>query len=179
MPRKLIRRWLPEEPIAHDSVMRRWFGPVLDDPNLLHLNRRSVARAFFVGLFCAFLPVPGQTVIAALMALWLRSNLPISLLLLWISNPLTFAPIMVLLYKLGQAVLGNETTAIAFEFTSTWFLNNGTTVYLPMVIGGLISGLCFGGAGYLGIQALWRWKVINNWQERKEQRLLDKQSLGN
>ena len=171
MPRKLIRRWLPDTSKIAANKRTACLGTLLADPNLFHLNRHSVSSAFFIGLFCAFLPIPGQVVVGSLMALWWRSNLPISILLIWISNPITIPPMMILLYKFGQLILGNEARSIAFEFTWTWFAEQGPHVYLPIAIGGVIAGLIFGTLGYISIQLLWRWKVVNNWQARKEKRL--------
>lgn len=171
MPRKLIRRWLPAPGKPDPDKPKTWLGTILDDPYLLHLNRHSVSGAFFIGLFCAFLPIPGQTVLASLMALWLRCNLPISILLIWVSNPITAPPMMILLYKFGQLILGNEPALLAFEFTWSWFIEQGPSVYLPIALGGLIAGLIFGGLGYVSIQLLWRWKVVNNWRARRAKRL--------
>ena len=170
MPRKTIRRWLPTPSKTPDTKVRRWLGPLLDDPNLLHLNRHSVSGAFFIGLFCAFLPIPGQVILASLMAFWLRCNLPISVILIWVSNPVTIPPMMILLYKFGQFILGNDTAILAFEFTWAWFAEQGIAVYLPIALGGVIAGLVVGTLGYFSVQFLWRWKVINNWEARKERR---------
>ena len=62
---------------------------LLLEPELWHLHRRSVGGAFFIGLFCAFMPVPSQMVLAALLALVARCNLPIAVGLVWVTNPLT------------------------------------------------------------------------------------------
>ena len=74
MPRKTLRRWLPDPHKIVDSRAIRWMGPLLRDPNLFHINRTSISASFFIGLFCAFLPIPGQTLIAALLALFFRTN---------------------------------------------------------------------------------------------------------
>jgi uncharacterized protein (DUF2062 family) len=61
--------------------------------------------AFFVGLFLAFIPVPGQMVLAALGAVMLRCNLPISVGLVWITNPLTVPAIFYLAYQVGALII--------------------------------------------------------------------------
>lgn len=171
MPRKLLRRWLPHPKNVTGTASSSWLAPLVDDPNLLHLNRHSVSGAVFIGLFCAFLPLPGQALVAALLAFWFRCNLPISLLLIWISNPLTIPPLMILLYQFGQLILGNEPGRAAFEFTWSWFRDNGGTVYLPIVVGGLVAGLAAGSMGYITIRMLWRWRVVSDWEARKKKRL--------
>lgn len=78
---------------------------------------------------------------------------------------------MILLYKFGQLILGNEPGSIAFEFTWVWFAEQGPHIYLPIAVGGVIMGLIFGALGYISIQLIWRWRVVNDWQARKEKRL--------
>jgi len=51
---------------------------LIHDPNLFHINRHSLSAGVFVGLFIAFLPIPGQVLVAAFMAWKLRCNLPIA-----------------------------------------------------------------------------------------------------
>ncbi|RLA45228.1 MAG: DUF2062 domain-containing protein [Gammaproteobacteria bacterium] len=171
MPRKTIRRLIPLPSNVAGDKTRRWLGPLFDDPNLMHLNRHSVSGAVFIGLFCAFLPLPGQAIVASLLALLFSCNLPISVLLIWISNPITIPPMMILLYELGRKILGTEQVAFEFELSWNWFAEHSASVYLPVAVGGLLAGLCVGFIGYVTVQGLWRWKVVKNWEERKEKRL--------
>jgi len=51
MPKKFIKRFMPDhQQIRNHKTLNRVFGNLLHDPNLLHMNRRSVSGAFFVGL---------------------------------------------------------------------------------------------------------------------------------
>ena len=168
MPRKIFRRWLPHPYKITESRLLRWLGPTINDPNLFHINRTSVSLSFFIGFFCAFLPVPGQTVIAALLALWWRTNLPLAVALIWISNPVTIPPMFYLSYKLGTLILGEpETAAFAIELSWDWMMAQGAAIWAPLLTGSLIFGLTSGISAYLIIRQLWRWKVIKNWEERK------------
>ena len=147
---------------------------IVNDPHLLHLNQphgrayQSVFGAFFVGLFCAFLPIPGQMLLASALAFMFRCNLPISVLLIWLSNPITMPPLTILLYKLGQFLLGNDNPLPAFHFTWVWFSEQGMAVYLPIAVAGVVCGVVSGALGYIATRLLWRWRVVKNWQERKE-----------
>lgn len=151
--------------IKHPSL--RWLGPLIHDPNLLHLNRHSVSLAFFIGIFSAFTPLPGQTFLAALLAFWLGANLPISIMLIWISNPITIPPMFYLTYKLGNTILGTEPMNLDVSLTWEWFSNIGSKVMLPLMTGSIVCGLLFGTIGYFSIKFLWRWKVIRDWETRK------------
>ena len=105
MPKHLIRRYLPDpEKIARTPGLG-FLRHRLEDPNLWHLNRRSASGARFWGLWCAFLPMPFQTVPAAIAALVFRVNLPLAIVLCWISNPLTMLPVIYVGYDLGALIL--------------------------------------------------------------------------
>ena len=140
------------------------------EPNLFHLNRHSVSVAFFVGLFTAFLPIPGQTVVAALLALLLRCNLPLSIALIWITNPLTMPVIFFLTFELGRWILDYPPMSFSFQLSWEWFDTQGRAIVYPLVLGSLISGLAVGGIAYITMHQLWRWHVVRNWEARKKKR---------
>ena len=83
MPRRFLQRKLPNMHSVLGNRRLRWIGLGLKDSDLFHLNRRSVSMAFLVGLFTAFLPVPGQLLIAALLAFAVRCNLPLAMALIF------------------------------------------------------------------------------------------------
>jgi uncharacterized protein (DUF2062 family) len=62
-------------------------------------------RRHFIGLFCAFLPLPFQMVIAASLAVLSRCNVPIAVVLVWVSNPITMTPMLFFSYQLGAWLL--------------------------------------------------------------------------
>ena len=66
MPKKTIKKLMPDHQKIKSNKHLQIFGDLLHNGNLWHLNRRSVAKAFAVGLFFAFVPVPFQMVLAAL-----------------------------------------------------------------------------------------------------------------
>jgi uncharacterized protein (DUF2062 family) len=171
MPRKTIRRILPDfaKVLKHPSL--RWTEPLVRDPNLLHINRESVSLAVFIGIFAAFIPLPGQTFIAAALAFWWHANLPISVLTIWISNPLTIGPMFYLTHRLGSFLLGSDPIDFTVSLTWQWFSNIGAQILLPLLTGSLLCGLVLASCGYFAINYLWRWKVIRNWEKRKDKRL--------
>ncbi len=75
-------------------------------------NRIALGAA--IATFVAFTPTMGfQTVIALAIAAALRANKAICILLVWITNPLTFVPIYWFCWRLGAVVLpgGNSSDA--------------------------------------------------------------------
>lgn len=149
----------------------RFLQPLMSEPNLFHLNRHSVSVAVFVGLFTAFLPIPGQSIVAALLALLFRCNLPIAIALVWITNPFTMPPIFFITYEIGRWILDSPPVNLNIEVTWEWFNTQGRTIVLPLLLGSLICGLTLGGLGYITMHQLWRWHVVRSWEARKQKRL--------
>ncbi|MBL3526951.1 MAG: DUF2062 domain-containing protein [gamma proteobacterium endosymbiont of Lamellibrachia anaximandri] len=166
MPKHLIKRITPDHDTIRNHKHLRMFGTLLHDANLWHLNRRSAAGAFAVGLFMAFVPAPFQMLLAAGAAIICRVNLPLSVALVWITNPLTIPPIFFLAYLVGTTVLGSPQDTQAFEFSVEWLQNGLDGVWAPFLLGCLICGSFFSLVGYFTIRGLWRWHVINQWRRR-------------
>eukprot|EP00487_Bulimina_marginata_P007241 TRINITY_DN2794_c0_g1_i1.p1 TRINITY_DN2794_c0_g1~~TRINITY_DN2794_c0_g1_i1.p1 ORF type:complete len:100 (-),score=0.93 TRINITY_DN2794_c0_g1_i1:149-448(-) len=72
MPKNLIKKYLPDPDFIKEHKNLRIFGELLHNANLWHLNRRSAAGAFAVGIFMAFVPVPFQMLLAAGAAILLK-----------------------------------------------------------------------------------------------------------
>ena len=172
MPRKIIRRWMPDPHKIANHKGLRWLGPLIDDPNLFHLTRHSVSLAFLVGVFMAFIPLPGQMLVAALLALWLRCNLPISVALVWITNPITIPPMFYGTYLIGTLLMGVEPVQFTIEMDWHWL-----KIWKPLVIGSLSCGVVFGTASYFAVRLFWRWHVVYNWEKRKQARQLDESNI--
>ncbi|MGK2915093.1 MAG: DUF2062 domain-containing protein [Porticoccaceae bacterium] len=170
MPRTFLRRFLPHPDRFTQRRSLRWLGPIINEAHLFHLNRQAVATAVFIGLFCALLPLPGHMLVAALLAILARCNLVIATLLVVLSNPLTIAPQLVLVYHVGDWLLGREVAEVAFEFSWSWLSQQGFGVIAPIALGSIVCGLVFGGIGYLAVRLLWRWRVANHWHARRRRR---------
>lgn len=171
MPKKFIQRIMP----SHDSVRAsrglKIFGKLLHDANLWHLNRRSAAGAFAVGLFCAFIPVPFQMVLAAGLAIPFRVNLPLSVALVWVSNPITMPVLFYICYLVGNALIGSPEQQFHFELSWQWLGNSLSTIGPAFLLGCLILGTITSIAGYFSISLLWRQSVVSAWQARKARML--------
>ena len=120
MPRKFIKKHLPSEQTLRGNTSLKWLSKYIKHPSLWHLNRKSVSRAFLAGVFCAFLPIPMQMVVAALLAILIRANLAVSIGLVWISNPLTMPPIFFFTYSL---VMWHSELSIYNELGTQLFLD--------------------------------------------------------
>lgn len=171
MPRKFLKRFLPDhDKIRRNETLNRVFGRLLHDPNLLHINRRSVSGAFFVGLAMAFVPIPFQMAPAAGLAIYFRVNLPIAVSLVWITNPITMPPMYYFFYELGQTILGGTLEDIVFEASFEWLQTVLGEIWQPFLLGSFIVGLGSATLGYVCVRLLWRLQVVRRWQKRKDKR---------
>jgi uncharacterized protein (DUF2062 family) len=75
-----------------------------------------------------------------------------------------------LTYQLGSSILDTQAVQFSAQMDWQWFKSLGSDVLKPLLLGSLISGTVFSILSYLAVFQLWRWKVLKNWQERKEKR---------
>lgn len=170
MPKHLIKRITPDHNVIREHRHLRIFGKRLHDANLWHLNRRSASGAFAVGLFTAFVPLPFQMVIAAAAAIVLRVNLPISVVLVWATNPITIPPLFYGAYRIGAWILGTPPTQLDFELSVNYMMNELGEVWEPLLFGCLLCGFVSAIIGYSAIRALWRWHIIKHLKHRRARR---------
>jgi uncharacterized protein (DUF2062 family) len=166
MPKKFIKRYMPDHKVIREHKHLRIFGTLLHDPNLFHLNRRSVAGAFAVGLFFAWVPVPFQMVLAAALAIPLRVNLPISVALVWTSNPITMPPLFYFAYVLGTWILGVRETNFHFELTFEWLGSGLLAIWQPFLLGCFVMGVTSSLLGYVLIRLLWRLSIVRKLKKK-------------
>lgn len=171
MLRRFYKRYIPSHHLIREHKHLRMFGTRLHDPNLWHLNRRSAAGAMGTGVFVAFIPIPGQMIIAAAAAIWLRVNLPLAVAMVWITNPFTMTPIFYSTYKVGTWMLGSKPRSFAFELSLSWLLERIETVGLPLLVGSLTIGLLSGALVYVSVRIAWRLYVIHRKRRRSARRV--------
>ncbi|MFZ5722768.1 MAG: DUF2062 domain-containing protein [Pseudomonadota bacterium] len=174
MPRKFFKKYLPDPVSLREHRHLRFFGARLADPNLWHLNRRCVANGALIGFVCALLPIPFQMLPAALLAIFFRANLPISIFLVWLTNPLTAVPVWYGTYWLGAIMLGMqpswEVDEASFEamWNSMWA--NFGQIYIPLLVGSLVVGVTLGALAWVGVHYAWHANVRHHWEQRRARR---------
>ena len=161
---------MPDHQTIKNNKHLQIFGDLLHNPNLWHLNRHSIAKAFAVGLFFAFIPVPFQMVLAAGMAIIVHSNLPLSIALVWITNPLTMPAIFYFCYVVGTWIIGGEEQAFLFEASWQWVVDSLSTIGPAFLVGCGVLAVFFAVLGYFFIHLLWRYNVSRDWKRRTTSR---------
>lgn len=179
MPKALIRRYLPSPEKIREQKSLGFLRHRLGDPSLWHLNRRSASLAMFWGILFAFMPMPFQMVPATLIAIALRINLPMVLVLTWVTNPVTVLPFLYAACATGSLLLDVPMLNWAdMEGLMRTLLSLGSspsdagmmTTLKPFLVGTVVLGVTLGSLGYVGMQAWWRWQVVRQWRARAMRR---------
>lgn len=174
MPKKLLKKWLPRPEQMKNNPSFRWLHAFFNRPMLWHLNRASVCRAMAVGLFWAWVPLPFQMVFSASFAIFFKANLPLSVALVWITNPLTMPALYYAAYRFGLWLLHMPHQPFHFQLSFTWLWSTMHTVGFPFLLGCLVLGLFSALVGYVSMHYLWRLGVSRDWNKRRAMRRLNK-----
>ena len=70
-----LLKLLPKPETLRENRALKPVAHLLQRKELWQVNRRSVASAVFVGLFSAFIPVPSQMLLAAVISIFVRVKL--------------------------------------------------------------------------------------------------------
>ena len=166
MPRRFLKRILPDR----HSLAQRWylhpFRALMHQPAYWTVHRRSVVRAVAIGLFVCFIPLPIHFLLAPLLALIWRANVPLTLVTVLLMNPLTIAPAYLGAYWVGTHLTGEPFTALHFEPTWQWVDTQLRAIWKPFLLGCLVSGCAAALLGYGVISLWWRAAVTHRYQRR-------------
>jgi uncharacterized protein (DUF2062 family) len=173
MPKKKLQRLFPTQEQVRQNKSLSFLAPLMGKPNLWHINRRSVAQAFFIGVFCAFIPMPFQMALAGILAFYFNSNLPISVGLVWLSNPITMPPLFYATYSLGAYILDIPAREFNSDMTLDSLLTELNEIWLPLYLGSILAGLICACISYVAMRILWRMHVVSQWEKRRDKRLAD------
>ncbi len=170
MPRRLLQRYMPHPETLRRQRSLRFMGHLIGNPALWVLGRRSVANAFSVGLFSAMLPIPFQMAVAALGAWLVRCNLPLSVALVWITNPLTMPLIFYGNYRLGAWLMDIPAREAPQRLTTHWVAEKMGDILPALALGSVATAVILAILGNLLIRLLWRWQVSRSWKARRRRR---------
>ncbi|MDY0136391.1 MAG: DUF2062 domain-containing protein [Thiomicrospira sp.] len=137
----------------------RWLNekfPGLKNKDLWRGERHTFSKAGFIGAFCAFIPIPLQMPLAAIVAYYTRANIPLAVALAWITNPVTMWPIWSFGYFVGAWLLGYPTIG-NIELSEGagmwgWITEVLPQIWIPLWFGNIILGALVGSVLYVTIQ---------------------------
>lgn len=179
---KALKKYLPAPDKVSQHKMLRWMGPTLTRPSLWQANRRSIALGLSIGVFMGLIIPLAQIPLAAVVAIFLRANLPVAVASTLVTNPFTFAPVYFLAYKLGDFILNAGTPAMTAEMIDTQVaqvtqLTDGGALGLFERIGDigapLFTGLFILASAtailmYFTVNILWRLGVLLRQRKRRQ-----------
>ena len=163
-----LKKYLPSKDQLSKSKSLRFLGDLVLEPNLWHFNRHSLSFAVLLGSIFSFLPIPFQMLPCALLCIAIRCNIPVAMLIVWVSNPITYGPMMYFAYRVGLGVMGMETPNIPNEFSLEWLFDQVAGIWEPLLIGCLICGFSIGIIGFLMVQAYYRWRIAYYLKKRHQ-----------
>ena len=171
-PKKFLRRYFDGRDTSASLRKFGWLGEGIHSRELWHFSRKSVAGGVSLGFFLAFIPIPIQMLLAVPASVMAKVNLPVTMLALWISNPLTMAPLFIFAYKVG-AWMTNQSGALstlAFEPTFSGLAEKLNEIWWPLSVGCLMCGI---GAAIIGnylVRWLWLLFLLRSKRKNRQRR---------
>lgn len=168
-PRKLkTRPWM------------KWFARHFLDKRVWKPTQHTMAGGMAIGTFITLQLLPIQMPTATILCALFRVNIPIALLLCWVSNPVTVPFLAALEYQIGKWSLSFYTSVPATpfpdhlpeSFVEVWVVlkEHGPV----MLIGGLVLGVISGVVSYIASWGVW--EVFHRMEIAKKRRELDAQN---
>ncbi|MEB4800966.1 DUF2062 domain-containing protein [Acinetobacter soli] len=180
MAKQFFQSWLPSSEKVANLKLLRFFGKRSLNPLLWYINRKSITRAVFIGTFFGLLPIPFHSLFIVAAVLMFEVNLPIGLVLAWLSNPLTLVPILYIGFWIGTKIyhvqmINKEMLLGVLHQISNWVRNFGHAHIDLSLAKILLSGLVIEAlvvAIVLSVvtNLFWRWSVIHHWKNRPNKR---------
>ncbi len=176
MPRRFFRKFA----LKRENLKGRWwlapFNHLLHEPQLWVIRRRNVVPAFALGLFVAYQPFPGHILIACLLAILLRVNMPVAAITTLVGNPITFGPMFYVAYDVGRRLLGQAPQPFEFELSFDWLFDRFIDIWQPLMLGSLLLGAVLALIGFVTLDLLWRasiWDYLAKRRKRNSSRSAD------
>jgi len=102
-----------------------------------------------------------------MLAILIRSNLIVSVGLVWITNPITIPPIFYFTYKVGTYILGTKPIDGSMEFGYQYIIAELASIWWPLITGSIVCAIIFSVISYFLVNILWVWNVRNSWKNRR------------
>lgn len=171
-----MQHWLnkitPNRETLEKHRLLKPFAAFFNYPTCWTFHRRSVIRAFSVGLLIAFIPpiplLPVHLMVGALCGIVFRLNLPVLFATVFISNPFTWLPQLIGSIWVGARLLGIDLTPLLNELSHRTIWAHLNQLWAPLFLGALVLGLTAAALGYLLAKCLWRVRVSYQWRRRQQ-----------
>jgi uncharacterized protein (DUF2062 family) len=154
-------RFLKHPRKLRERPVMRWFARHFLDKRVWKPTQHTLAGGMAVGTFITLQLLPIQMPTATILAAIFRVNIPVALVLCWLSNPFTIPFIAWLEYTIGKWFLALYTKVPATPFPTelpesmvdAWLV---LKEHAPvMLVGGVILGAVGALAGYIATWGAW------------------------
>ncbi|GGC39910.1 flagellar biosynthesis protein FlhF [Novosphingobium marinum] len=178
--RRRMQRWAERRmPNREEMARNKYLAPIAHrflSPELWRFTRRSVPRGVALGIFSGFIIPLGQIFLAAFLALPARANVPVAVLVTFITNPFTLPFWLVVANRVGRSFLridrgvsaeiGKQVSSGQWESFSWFFQTAGVTA-----VGFVIMAIVGSAIGYLIASFAWRGWVGRKWSRQQARRV--------
>jgi uncharacterized protein (DUF2062 family) len=176
-----LRGHIPRRETIDSYRLLRPFAKQLSQPNLWHLNHRSVPRGVALGLGIGVIIPFMHTFVAAILAIPLRANVALAAAFTLVVNPLTIPPMYYAAYQIGSWELRHDTLIdpqaakqVSGEIGRFLFwIQNASG---PIAVGILTISASAALTGYVISALVWRLWIRSKWRRRREDRRADVRS---
>lgn len=169
-------RFLKHPRKLKQSGVMRWFALHFLNKRVWKPTQHTLSGGMAIGTFITLQLLPIQMPSATILAAIFRVNIPIALVMCWLSNPFTLAALVPLEYKVGKWALGLLTkvpttpfpTHLPEDVAGMWLaLKEHAPV---MLFGGVVLGAILAPVAYALTYLGWGW--LQRWnRNRHEPRL--------
>jgi len=124
----------------------------------LSINRKSISKGIFIGLFWGFIPMPMQMLAVLSSTPFTRFNVPIAISMVWLSNPITMPFMYYMEYLTGNFILGYDGID-DIKLTLEWFSQNWDAIVVPLYVGTAFYSVIVSFLIYILINRFWVYSI--------------------
>jgi len=163
MIRKTFKRNRDKPQSKIDKLIEKYNLP----REYLAVNRRSISRGIWFGLFWGFIPMPFQMLGVMALTPFVRFNVPIAIAMVWFSNPFTMPPMYYMEYLTGNFILGWEGIS-SVTLSMHWFKSHWDEIVIPLYVGTAFYSVVISTLIYFLINWLWIRSVKQEHKQKKK-----------
>ncbi|MDR2033878.1 MAG: DUF2062 domain-containing protein [Helicobacteraceae bacterium] len=185
LPPKIWRRtpigkWLrliPRQKQLRNSWLHKKLGDKFLRSEYWEPSRKTIAKGFAIGGFWAMIPMPWQMVPSGLCAVFLRANIPLALLGVWITNPITHPFIIVFQLWLGEWVLNAPSSLSILQSEGVLALIKHAPA--PIITGALLSAVVWSALSYFVARFCYGFSIdmiVKSYEKKKHKQIDEKKN---
>lgn len=169
--KRYFKRITPDKARLQKHKMLRPIAHWLANPKIWHFNRKAIALGVAIGFFFGSLPIAGQMLLAAIVAVMWRANMPMAIVATWISNPVSMPFFYTANYYFGAWLLRRPAIKVTdIDWTLEGLISLGGEILVPLYLGSVVVGLILFTLAVLSIRIAWRMHILAHIQSRKNRR---------